>query len=272
MMSKTEATRQAAIEARYCALREGHWAGDEHRAWIPGDVEARLRTRAAREVDAERAAALEVRRRQEYQRAEDAATAAGTPLSAEMRMCAYHVVDLALMDPIVTIAWLHPPSASAKLVGAAIGVSLTERSTIVTPAIRSIKDVNTAEHELGHQRTPIAGKLEWEVTAWQWVLRHCLFWDWPRHQDMCEALGTYIDGAKDLRDVLGVQAIEQLCASFRQHERAENRGDGAAVRGAVIRTAARACALSVRQMVCPGNDRDRDRCQPPGVSRPAPWR
>lgn len=219
-MPKTEAARQAAIEARYCVLREGCWVGDERRAWIPGDVEERLRKRAAREVDAEHAAALEVRRQQEYQRAEEAATAAGTPLNAEMRMHAYHLVDLALLDPIVTISWLRPHSASAKLVGAAIGVSLNGRGTIVTPAIRSIDDVNTAEHELGHQRTlDVVGKLEMEVAAWQWVLQHALYWDWPRHQGMCKSLGTYIDGAKDLRDVLGVQAIEQLCASFRQHER-----------------------------------------------------
>ena len=94
-------------------------------------------------MHAERAAALEVLRQQEYQRAEDAATAAGTPLNAEMRMHAYHIVDLALdgsdRDHRLAAA---PARASAKLSGPSHGVSLTGRGTIVTPAIRKIEDVN----------------------------------------------------------------------------------------------------------------------------------
>ena len=207
--------RKAKVEARYQALYGAAW--ERNRGRLPEGYDDSLRKLAARQVDAEH----EATRLTEYRRAEDAATAAGARLTTELRWHISNIIDLAMEDPTVEIAWLQPGKPSTKLVGEGNAMSFGARGAIVTPAIRTIEDVNAALHELGHQRRYVVRTLEGEVAAWEWAMSHALYWDWPRHAYMSRNLMSYATAATKQSDVFGVQAIEQMCTpeTFQRYER-----------------------------------------------------
>lgn len=130
-------------------------------------------------------------------------------------------VDLAHVDPAITIEWLRPIERSTALVGYDNALAHSAAKAVICPPIIDVSTAVVVLHEIGHVRTKTLrdNRLQRECKAWRWAREHALTWDEIAQRRMCDSLKTYLKSAKR-EDILDVLEIEKLCSPLEfQRER-----------------------------------------------------
>jgi hypothetical protein len=132
----------------------------------------------------------------------------GKPITPPQELLCRDVAALAAEAPAISIRWLHGAGRSTALVSG--GVYLyRSRTTACWPIVDEVRFA-VAAHELGHGRGDrSASEIARETSAWKWAMTHARVWTRPMHDEMCDALRTYLPGAAshDVVDVMDAEAL-----------------------------------------------------------------
>lgn len=136
--------------------------------------------------------------------------ATGTEPTPIQQLMARDVARLASNDPLVTVEWVQAGSA-VKAVMQARGLAIIGRRTVLCPPLVTSGDYATAGHEVGHVRDGAQGRrLEVEVRAWEWALRHLRCWDEAAHNDLRSSLTYNLKNEAERIDALDAVRAQAL--------------------------------------------------------------